>query len=98
MLIVDYTFGDDSLLYASYSRGTKPAGINPPINPSQSVARWEKLVTDIGMVKLSVEGNPICGYVDTPGNAGLTIAGIIEKSHISEEIRNSFPKSFVIED
>ena len=32
-LIVDYAFGDDSLLYASYSRGTKPAGINPPINP-----------------------------------------------------------------
>ena len=32
-LIVDYAFGDDSLLYASYSRGTKPAEINPPINP-----------------------------------------------------------------
>ena len=32
-LIVDYAFGEDSLLYASYSRGTKPAGINPPINP-----------------------------------------------------------------
>ena len=32
-LIVDYAFSDDSLLYGSYSRGTKPAGINPPINP-----------------------------------------------------------------
>ena len=32
-LIVDYTFGDDSLLYASYSRGVKPGGINTAANP-----------------------------------------------------------------
>ena len=50
---------------------------NPPMESNKAVAWWEKLVRDIGMTKLPVEGNPICGYVDTPGNAGLTIAGII---------------------
>jgi S-adenosylmethionine/arginine decarboxylase-like enzyme len=56
------------------------------MNPTQAVAWWEKLVRDIGMTKLPVEGNPICGYVDTPGNAGLTIAGIIETSHIAMHV------------
>jgi S-adenosylmethionine/arginine decarboxylase-like enzyme len=59
---------------------------DPPMNPIQAVAWWEKLVRDIGMTKLPVEGNPICGYVDTPGNAGLTIAGIIETSHIAMHV------------
>ena len=38
------------------------------------------------MKKLDVEHNPICGYVDTPGNSGLTIAGIIETSHIAMHV------------
>jgi outer membrane receptor protein involved in Fe transport len=31
--VVDYDLGPDSLLYASYSRGYKSGGLNPPINP-----------------------------------------------------------------
>ena len=50
---------------------------NPPMWPDDAIAWWNKLVVDIGMKKLDVEHNPICGYVDTPGNSGLTIAGII---------------------
>ena len=38
------------------------------------------------MAKLDLPANPICGYVDTPGNAGLTICGIIETSHIAMHI------------
>ena len=33
-----------------------------------------------------VPQNPICGYVETPGNRGLTIVGIIETSHIAMHI------------
>ena len=47
----------------------------PPMWPDDAIAWWNQLVKDIGMKKLDVEHNPICGYVDTPGNSGLTIAG-----------------------
>ena len=59
---------------------------NPPMWPDDAIACWNKLVVDIGMKKLDVEHNPICGYVDTPGNSGLTIAGIIETSHIAMHV------------
>jgi len=59
---------------------------NPPMWPDDAIAWWNKLVVDIGMKKLDVEHNPICGYVDTPGNSGLTIAGIIETSHIAMHV------------
>jgi len=59
---------------------------NPPMQPDDAVAWWNKLVKDIGMKKLDVANNPICGYVDTPGNSGLTIAGIIETSHIAMHV------------
>jgi len=59
---------------------------NPPMWPDDAVAWWNQLVKDIGMKKLDVEHNPICGYVDTPGNSGLTIAGIIETSHIAMHV------------
>lgn len=59
---------------------------NPPMWPDDAIAWWNKLVVDIGMKKLDVENNPICGYVDTPGNSGLTIAGIIETSHIAMHV------------
>ena len=59
---------------------------NPPMWPDDEIAWWNKLVVDIGMKKLDVEHNPICGYVDTPGNSGLTIAGIIETSHIAMHV------------
>ncbi len=32
-LVLDYKLSDDSLLYASYSRGYKSGGINPPLQP-----------------------------------------------------------------
>jgi len=59
---------------------------NPPMWPDDAIAWWNQLVKDIGMKKLDVEHNPICGYVDTPGNSGLTIAGIIETSHIAMHV------------
>ncbi len=59
---------------------------NPPMWPDDAVAWWNQLVKDIGMKKLDVDHNPICGYVDTPGNSGLTIAGIIETSHIAMHV------------
>jgi iron complex outermembrane recepter protein len=32
-LVLDYKLSDDSLIYASYSRGYKSGGINPPLQP-----------------------------------------------------------------
>ena len=58
----------------------------PPMWPDDAIAWWNQLVKDIGMKNLDVEHNPICGYVDTPGNSGLTIAGIIETSHIAMHV------------
>ena len=54
----------------------------PPRDCDVAVEWWNELVDAIGMAKLDIDNNPICGYVDTPGNAGLTICGIIETSHI----------------
>ena len=36
--VVDYKISDESLLYASYSRGYKSGGINPPLSPGQGVS------------------------------------------------------------
>ena len=36
--VVDYKITDDNLLYASYSRGYKSGGINPPLPPQFNVA------------------------------------------------------------
>jgi len=35
--VVDYKISDESLLYASYSRGYKSGGINPPLSPGAGV-------------------------------------------------------------
>jgi iron complex outermembrane recepter protein len=35
--VLDYKITDDNLLYASYSRGYKSGGINPPLSPSFAV-------------------------------------------------------------
>ena len=37
--VVDFKLSDDSLLYASYSRGYKSGGINPPLDPQFAVPR-----------------------------------------------------------
>jgi len=60
--------------------------MKPPRECDKAVVWWEQLVNDIGMVKLDLPQNPICGYVDTPGNEGLTICGIIETSHIAMHV------------
>ena len=36
--VVDFKINDESLLYASYSRGYKSGGINPPLSPGQGVS------------------------------------------------------------
>ena len=58
----------------------------PPRDCDVAVEWWNELVDSIGMAKLDIDNNPICGYVDTPGNAGLTICGIIETSHIAMHV------------
>ena len=58
----------------------------PPRDCDVAVEWWNELVDSIGMAKLDIQNNPICGYVDTPGNAGLTICGIIETSHITMHV------------
>ena len=58
----------------------------PPRDCEGAVEWWNELVDSIGMAKLDIQNNPICGYVDTPGNAGLTICGIIETSHIAMHV------------
>ena len=68
---------------------------NPPMWPDDAIAWWNKLVVDIGMKKLDVEHNPICGYVDTPGNSGLTIAGIIETSHIAMHVSDELDPALI---
>ena len=37
--VIDYRITDDNLLYASYARGYKSGGINPPLDPQFSVPR-----------------------------------------------------------
>ena len=61
--------------------------VNKPLKTEDEAKLWwNDLVKEIGMVKLDLPENPICGYVDTPGNAGITIVGIIETSHIAMHI------------
>ena len=43
----------------------------------------EQLITKIGMKKC---GGPISAYVDAVGNKGLTVAAIIETSHIAMHV------------
>jgi iron complex outermembrane recepter protein len=40
--VIDYKLGDDSLLYASYSRGYKSGGINPPLSLGSGVTETFK--------------------------------------------------------
>ena len=61
--------------------------VNKPLKTEDEAKLWwNDLVKEIGMVKLDLPENPICGYVETPGNAGITIVGIIETSHIAMHI------------
>lgn len=53
--------------------------LNPPRDTDSSVEWFKHLVSYIGMKILA---GPIVVYLDTPGNRGMTIAGIIETSHI----------------
>lgn len=56
---------------------------NPPTDPEWA-ERWiEELIVKIGMVKCA---GPISAYVDVVGNKGLTVAAIIETSHIAMHV------------
>lgn len=56
------------------------AEVENPLKDEESAILWlEKLVEDINMKILM---GPIARYLDVPGNRGLTVAAIIETSHI----------------
>ena len=55
----------------------------PPTDPVWAEQWIEDLITKIGMVKCA---GPISAYVDVIGNKGLTVAAIIETSHIAMHV------------
>jgi len=52
---------------------------NPPVDESWAIQWISKLTSDIGM---NILLGPFAKYLDVPGNRGLTVATIIETSHI----------------
>lgn len=52
---------------------------DPPKDEDQAILWLKNLVKDINM-KILI--GPIAKYLDVPGNRGLTVAAIIETSHI----------------
>ena len=56
---------------------------NPPKDPEFAKQWLRELVDKIGMKLIDVEHNPISGYVDIPGNRGLTAVAMIQTSHIA---------------
>ena len=52
---------------------------NPPVDESWAIQWISQLTTDIGM---NILLGPFAKYLDVPGNRGLTVATIIETSHI----------------
>ena len=53
--------------------------MNPPKDESKSIAWLKDFITFINMKPLV---GPFAKYLDIPGNRGLTVASIIETSHI----------------
>lgn len=59
---------------------------NPPTDP-EFIKEWIKeLVQKIDMKLLDIPNNPLAGYVDKPGNKGLTAVAIIETSNIAVHV------------
>ena len=52
---------------------------NPPTDESWAIQWISQLTSDIGM---NILLGPFAKYLDVPGNRGLTVATIIETSHI----------------
>lgn len=52
---------------------------NPPVDENWAIQWISKLTSDIGM---NILLGPFAKYLDVPGNRGLTVATIIETSHI----------------
>lgn len=56
---------------------------NPPSNPDWCIQWFRNLAEKIGM-KICV--GPISAYVDVPGNEGVTVAAVIETSHMAMHV------------
>lgn len=52
---------------------------DPPVDESWAIQWISQLTSDIGM---NILLGPFAKYLDVPGNRGLTVATIIETSHI----------------
>lgn len=52
---------------------------NPPVDENLAIQWISQLTSDIGM---NILLGPFAKYLDVPGNRGLTVATIIETSHI----------------
>lgn len=60
------------------------AEVNTPPKNADHIAQWIRaLVKKINMKLLDIPGNPLVGYVNTPGNRGATAVAIIETSNIA---------------
>jgi len=53
--------------------------LNPPVDETLAIQWISKLTSDIGM---NILLGPFARYLDVAGNRGLTVATIIETSHI----------------
>ncbi len=88
-LVADYQLSRDNLLYASYSRGYKSGGINPPVDPSFSVNRFFQpetidafeLGSKNGFLDNAVRLNLSAFYY---GYKGLQLSRIVARTSIND--------------
>jgi iron complex outermembrane receptor protein len=88
-LVADYQLSRDNLLYASYSRGYKSGGINPPVDPSFNVNRFFKpesinafeLGSKNGFLNNAVRLNLSAFYYDYKG---LQLSRIVARTSIND--------------
>jgi len=60
------------------------AEINTPPTDPEWCKQWVRDI--IGKLGMKVCAGPISAYVDTVGNAGVTVVGILETSHIAAHV------------
>jgi iron complex outermembrane recepter protein len=88
-LVADYQVSRDNLVYASYSRGYKSGGINPPVDPSFNVNRFFKpesinayeIGSKNGFLDNAVRLNLSAFYYDYKG---LQLSRIVARTSIND--------------
>ncbi len=88
-LVADYQLSRDNLVYASYSRGYKSGGINPPVDPSFNVNRFFQpesinafeLGSKNGFLNNAVRLNLSAFYYDYKG---LQLSRIVARTSVND--------------